>query len=499
MTTTAQGTVARQLIAGAFSEGSGAAEEVFNPATGEVIATVHHSTADDVDAAVRAAAAAFASWADTPVPDRAEYMFRYKAVLEAHVDELAELVVKENGKTLAEARGEVRRGIEVVALACGAPTLLLGGAIDQIASGIDEEMIRFPVGVVAGICPFNFPFMVPLWMLPLALVAGNTFVLKPSPRTPLSAVREIELLLETGLPEGVVNVVHGDREPVDALLSHPLVDAVSFVGSAGVARHIYATAAASGKRVQALGGAKNHLIVMDDADLDQTVPAVLGSAFGNAGQRCLAGSVVVAVGAGGDRLVERLAAAGAALRQGPGTDATCQLGPVIRRHRVDELSSAIADGERAGATLVLDGRERTLDKGYFLGATLFDHVTEAMTLWREELFGPVLSVMRADSLDEALAHLNASRFGNAASIFTRSGGAARTFKRRAEAGMLGVNVGVAAPMSFFPFCGWKESFFGDLHATGADGVRFYTRTKVVTSRWFDSGALDEDAPEGRGH
>jgi len=499
MATTFEGTIARQLIDGEFSAGSGAEEDVFDPATGRVLAVVRHSTAADIDAAVRAAATAFPSWADTPVPDRAEVMFRYKSVLEAHVEELAALVTAENGKTLAEARGEVRRGIEVVALACGAPTLLLGTALDQIANGIDEELVRFPVGVVAGICPFNFPMMVPLWMLPLALVAGNTFVLKPSPRTPLSAVRELELLVDAGLPKGVVNLVHGDREPVEALLAHPLVDAVSFVGSAGVARHVYATAAGTGKRVQALGGAKNHLLVMDDADLAQTVPAVLGSAFGNAGQRCLAGSVVVAVGAIGDRLVEELSGAAAALRLGPGTDPSCQLGPVIRATRVAELSDAVAEGEKAGATLVVDGRERSRDEGYFLGATLFDHVTEDMALWRDELFGPVLSVVRADSLDEALAHLNASRYGNAASIFTRSGAAARTFKRRAEAGMLGVNVGVAAPMSFFPFCGWKESFFGDLHATGADGVRFYTRTKVVTSRWFDTQVLDEDAPEGRGH
>jgi malonate-semialdehyde dehydrogenase (acetylating)/methylmalonate-semialdehyde dehydrogenase len=499
MTTKTDSTVARQLIGGEFTAGSGTAEDVYNPATGQVIATVRHSTGADVDDAVAAAAAAFPAWADTAVPDRAEVMFRYKAILEAHVEELAALVTLENGKTLAEARGEVRRGIEVVALACGAPTLLLGTALDQISSGIDEELVRFPVGVVAGICPFNFPMMVPLWMLPLALVAGNTFVLKPSPRTPLSAVREIELLVDAGLPKGVVNLVHGDREPVEALLAHPLVDAVSFVGSAGVARHVYATAATAGKRVQALGGAKNHLIVMDDADLDQTVPAVMGSAFGNAGQRCLAGSVVVAVGSAGDRLVDALRGTAAKLRLGPGDDPSCQLGPVIRASRVAELSDAIADGEKAGASLLLDGRERGRDEGFFLGATLFDHVTEEMALWRDELFGPVLSVVRADSLDDALGHLNASRYGNAASIFTRSGGAARTFKRRAEAGMLGVNVGVAAPMSFFPFCGWKESFFGDLHATGADGVRFYTRTKVVTSRWFDSGALDADAPEGRGH
>lgn len=491
-------TLARQLIGGEFTLGGGTEDEVFDPATGGVLGTVRHSTAKDVDDAVVAARAAQPAWAATPVPDRAEVMFRYKALLEAHAEELAELVVAENGKTLAEARGEVRRGIEVVALACGAPTLLMGTALDQIANGIDEEVVRFPVGVVAGICPFNFPMMVPQWMLPLALVAGNSFVLKPSPRTPLSAVREVELLVEAGLPSGVVNLVHGDAEPVDTLLNHPGVDAVSFVGSAGVARHVYATAAASGKRVQALGGAKNHLIVMDDADLSQTIPAVIGSAFGNAGQRCLAGSVLVAVGAVGDRVVAAVADAARSLRQGRGTDPTAQLGPVIRSHRVTELSDAIAEGEKAGATLVVDGRDQVRDEGFFLGATVFDHVTESMDLWSTELFGPILSVVRADSLDDALAHLNASRYGNAASIFTSSGAAARTFRRRAEAGMLGVNVGVAAPMSFFPFCGWKDSFFGDLHATGADGVRFYTRTKVVTSRWFDTH-LDEDAPEGRGH
>ncbi len=494
----AKTTVARQLIGGEFQAGSGIEEEVLDPATGAVIGTVRHSTTADVDAAVAAATAALPRWADTPVPDRAELLFAYKALLEASAEELARLVVAENGKTLAEARGEVRRGIEVVALACGAPTLLLGTALDQIANGIDEELVRFPVGVVAGICPFNFPMMVPLWMLPLAVVAGNTFILKPSPRTPLSAVREIELLVEAGLPEGVVNVVHGDREPVEALLAHPGVDAVSFVGSASVARHVYATGAGNGKRVQALGGAKNHLIVMGDADLDQTVPAVIGSAFGNAGQRCLAGSVVVAVGSAGDRLVDALGTAARSLRQGPGMDPDAQLGPVIRAARVTELADAIAEGEKAGATLLVDGRERVRDEGFFLGATLFDDVTESMDLWSTELFGPVLSVVRADSLDDALAHLNASRYGNAASIFTSSGSAARTFKRRAEAGMLGVNVGVAAPMSFFPFCGWKDSFFGDLHATGADGVRFYTKTKVVTSRWFDT-VLDESAPEGRGH
>jgi malonate-semialdehyde dehydrogenase (acetylating)/methylmalonate-semialdehyde dehydrogenase len=345
--------------------------------------------------------------------------------------------------------------------------------------------------------------MVPLWMVPLAIVCGNTFVLKPSQRTPLSAVRLTELLAEAGLPDGVFNLVHGAKDAVDALLTHPDVDAVSFVGSAVVARYIYATGAANGKRVQALGGAKNHLVVMDDADLDRTVTAMISSAFGNAGQRCLAGSVAVGVGPVGDSLVAELADQSSRLRLGHGADAETDMGPVIRDERRTELIDFIEEGEESGAKLVLDGRGAGPGDGFFLGPTIFDHVTPDMRLWKEELFGPVLSVVRADDIGQAIDMMNASDYGNAASIFTTSGGNAREFKRRAEAGMLGINVGVPAPMAFFPFTGWKNSFFGDLHATGSDGFRFYTRHKVVTSRWWlpdrAEGKLDLSQPEGRGH
>ncbi|HEX6262771.1 MAG TPA: CoA-acylating methylmalonate-semialdehyde dehydrogenase [Actinomycetota bacterium] len=489
-------------IGGALREpgnGDVQVDPVFDPATGETIASLHHSSEAEIEDAVAAAAAAFPEWANTPVPDRAQVLFRFKALLEEHLDELARLVVRENGKTLPEAAGEVRRAIEVVELACGAPTLLMGTNLDQIADGIDEELVRFPVGVCAGITPFNFPNMVPLWMVPVALAAGNTFVLKPSPRTPLSGMRIAELLAEAELPDGVLNVVHGGKEAVDALLTHPDVSAVSFVGSVGVASYIYATAAANGKRVQALGGAKNHLIVMDDADLERSVTGLISSAFGNAGQRCLAGSVAVGVGSVGDALVEELSAQASALNLGPGLEPDTDMGPVIREERRKELIGYIDEGTEVGATLALDGRGSGPSEGFFLGPTIFDGVTPDMRLWKEELFGPVLSVMRASDIDEALKVLNASTYGNAASIFTSSGANAREFKRRAEAGMLGVNIGVAAPMAFFPFTGWKDSFFGDLHATGADGFRFYTRQKVVTSRWSLPPALDHSQPEGRGH
>jgi malonate-semialdehyde dehydrogenase (acetylating) / methylmalonate-semialdehyde dehydrogenase len=488
------------LIGGRFQEsGSDEVDPIYDPATGETIALLPYSTPEEIDRAVRAAAEAFPAWADTPVPDRAQVMFRFKALLENLFEELSRLVTHENGKTLAEARGEVRRAIEVVELACGGPTLMMGENLDQIANGIDEELVRFPVGVVAGITPFNFPNMVPLWMIPLAIVCGNTFVHKPSQRTPLSAIRIAELLTEAGLPDGVFNVVHGAKDSVDTLLTHPDVTAVSFVGSAGVAAYIYATGAANGKRVQALGGAKNHLLVMDDADLDKTVTALLSSAFGNAGQRCLAGSVAVGVGSLGDALVQELSDQAGRLTVGPGMEPATDMGPVIREERRKELIGYIEQGEEVGATLVSDGRGVGPSDGFFLGPTIFDRVTPDMALWRDELFGPVLSVVRASDIDEALDIMNASSYGNAASIFTTSGANARAFKRRAEAGMLGVNVGVAAPMAFFPFTGWKSSFFGDLHATGKDGIRFYTRHKVVTSRWWLPEKLDHTKPEGRGH
>ena len=488
------------LIGGRFQEsGSDEVDPIFDPATGETIALLPYSTPEEIDRAVRAAAEAFPAWADTPVPDRAQVMFRFKALLEDLFEELSRLVTHENGKTLPEARGEVRRAIEVVELACGAPSLMMGTNLDQIAEGIDEELVRFPVGVVAGITPFNFPNMVPLWMIPLAIVCGNTFVHKPSQRTPLSAIRIAELLTESGLPDGVFNVVHGAKDSVDALLTHPDVAAVSFVGSAGVAAYIYSTGAAHGKRVQALGGAKNHLLVMDDADLDKTVTALLSSAFGNAGQRCLAGSVAVGVGSLGDALVQELSAQAGRLKVGPGMEPDTDMGPVIREERKKELIGYIEQGEEVGATLVSDGRGVGPSEGFFLGPTIFDRVTPDMALWRDEMFGPVLSVVRASDIDEALNILNASSYGNAASIFTTSGANARAFKRRVEAGMLGVNIGVAAPMAFFPFTGWKNSFFGDLHATGKDGIRFYTRHKVVTSRWWLPEKLDHTKPEGRGH
>ena len=488
------------LIGGRFQEsGSDEVDPIYDPATGQTIALLPYSTPEEIDRAVGAAAEAFPAWADTPVPDRAQVMFRFKALLEDLFEELSRLVTHENGKTLAEARGEVRRAIEVVELACGAPTLMMGTNLDQIADGIDEELVRFPVGVVAGITPFNFPNMVPLWMIPLAIVCGNTFVHKPSQRTPLSAIRIAELLTEAGVPDGVFNVVHGAKDSVDALLSHPDVAAVSFVGSAGVAAYIYSTGAANGKRVQALGGAKNHLLVMDDADLDKTVTALLSSAFGNAGQRCLAGSVAVGVGSLGDALVQELSDQAGRLKVGPGMEPDTDMGPVIREERRKELIGYIEQGEEVGATLVSDGRGVGPSEGFFLGPTIFDRVTPDMALWRDELFGPVLSVVRASDIDEALDILNASSYGNAASIFTTSGANARAFKRRAEAGMLGVNIGVAAPMAFFPFTGWKSSFFGDLHATGKDGVRFYTRHKVVTWRWWLPEKLDHTKPEGRGH
>ena len=493
-------TKVQSYIGGRFVEpGSEEIDPIYDPATGETIALLPHSTREEIDDAVASAKRAFPEWADTPVPERAQVMFRFKQLLEDHFEELSMLVVRENGKTLPEARGEVRRAIEVVDFACGAPTLLQGTNLDQIADGIDEQLVRFPVGVVAGITPFNFPMMVPLWMMPLALVAGNTFVLKPSQRTPLSSMREAELLVEAGLPEGVLNVVHGAKDSVDALLRHPDVDAVSFVGSAGVAKYIYATGAANGKRVQALGGAKNHLLVMDDADLPKTVTALISSAFGNAGQRCLAGSVAVGVGSVGDELVRELREQAAALRIGSGAEPDTDMGPVIREERRKELIGYIEEGEEVGAALALDGRGVGPSDGFFMGPTIFDRVTPDMRLWKEEMFGPILSVERADDIDEAIRVMNASPYGNAASIFTTSGANAREFRRRAEAGMLGVNIGVAAPMAFFPFTGWKSSFFGDLHATGLDGLRFYTRQKIVTSRWWLAPSLDHAQPEGRGH
>jgi malonate-semialdehyde dehydrogenase (acetylating)/methylmalonate-semialdehyde dehydrogenase len=456
---------------------------VFNPATGEVIDEVPLSSAEDVDAAVAAASHAYKAWSKTPVMERVRLMFRFKAVLEERFEELAALVTRHHGKTLDEARGEVRRGIEVVDFACGAPTLLQGRTLRDVSSGVDQDLYRYPLGVCAGIPPFNFPVMIPLWMFPLAVVAGNTFVLKPSERTPLGGARLAELLLEAGFPEGVLNVVHGAGETVDALLDHPEVRAISFVGSEPVARHVYKTAAANGKRVQALGGAKNHIVVMPDADVDLAVGSILNSAFGNAGERCLSGSVAVVVGGAAGHMLEPLTEAASRMVVGPGDQPGVQVGPLIREDHRDRVAGYVDRGVAEGARLLVDGRKEMKRAGFFLGPTILDHVTPDMAVGREEIFGPVLSVARAATLDEAIAQANRMALGNMATIFTQSGRAGREFRERVEAGMTGINVPIAQPFAFFPFSGWKGSFYGDLHVHGTDGIDFYTRKKVVVTRW----------------
>lgn len=456
---------------------------VYNPATGDVIEHVPLSGAAEVEAAVRAAASAFRGWSRTPVMERVRLMFRFKQLLEDHFEDLAAIVTRHHGKTLDEARGEVRRGIEVVDFACGAPTLLQGRTLREVSGGVDQDVYRYPMGVCAGIPPFNFPVMIPLWMFPLAVVAGNTFVFKPSERTPLGAVRLAELFLESGFPEGVLNLVHGAREAVEALLAHPDVRAISFVGSEPVARHVYQVAAANGKRVQALGGAKNHIVVMPDADLELAVPAILSSAFGNAGERCLAGSVAVAVGEASRGLLEPLKHQTERLRVGPGDEPGVQVGPLIRDDHRRKVVDYVERGVAEGASLLVDGRSQLDRPGFFLGPTVLDCVSAEMAVGREEIFGPVLSVEHVDSLEEAIAQANRMTLGNMAVIFTSSGRSAREFRERVEAGMCGINVPVAQPFAFFPFSGWKGSFYGDLHVHGTDGIDFYTRKKVVVSRW----------------
>ncbi len=475
----------RNFIGGEWEEANGReTEPVYDPATGEVVAETPLSTKKDLDRAVQRAREAFAGWAATPVTERTRILFRFKMLLEDNFDELRDLVTLENGKDKKDAGGEVRRGIEVVEFACGMPTLMMGESVRDVARGVDNVSYRYPLGVVAAITPFNFPCMVPLWTIPVAIGTGNAFILKPSERTPLSAQRLGELLAEAGLPEGVFNIVNGAREAVDAILEHPVIEAVSFVGSKPVAEHVYTHGTAHGKRVQALAGAKNSMVVMPDAVLDKTVENMISSAYGNAGERCLAGSVTVAVGEIADELVEKLKEAAAAMKVGPGGEEDSELTPVIRDSHREKVRGYIDLGEEEGADVVLDGREPPLEEGFFLGPTLLDNVTGGMRVGREEIFGPVLSVVRVDNLDEAIEFTNGSSFGNACSIFTESGPAVRKFRENTEAGMLGVNVGVAAPMAFFPFNGIKDSFYGDLHATGKDGVRFFTENKVEITRWF---------------
>jgi len=465
---------------------SGRAGPVFNPATGQVQATVAWASAEETRTAIRSAKAALPAWAATPPLQRARVLFRFKALLEAHADELAAIITREHGKVLADARGEVTRGSEVVEFACGIPHLLKGEFSDSVGSGIDSWSLRQPVGVCCGITPFNFPAMVPLWMFPVAIACGNTFVLKPSEKAPGCALRFAELLAEAGLPPGVFNVVNGDREAVDTLLADPDVAAVSFVGSTPVAESIYVTASAHGKRVQALGGAKNHLVVMPDADVRQATQALLGAAYGSAGERCMAISVAVAVGDVADALVAELKAGVNDLRVGPGTAADVDMGPLVTREHLDKVRGYVDLGVKEGATLVVDGRNHVVqghEDGFFLGGCLFDHVTPAMRIYREEIFGPVLVVVRVPDLEAALALVNAHEFGNGTSIFTASGAAAQRFSQGVQAGMVGVNVPIPVPMAFHSFGGWKRSLFGALHVHGPDGIRFYTRLKTVTSRW----------------
>jgi malonate-semialdehyde dehydrogenase (acetylating)/methylmalonate-semialdehyde dehydrogenase len=481
-------------VGGAWTPAQAASEalDVTNPATGEVLARVPLSGAADLDAAVTAARAALPEWRAVSVINRARYLFAMREAFTARADDMARSVTTEMGKTLVDARAEVARMIEMVECACAIPTTMQGRVLEDVSRNVDAETVRQPVGVCAAIVPFNFPAMVPYWFLPFAIGCGNTFILKPSEQVPLTQQIAFEIIDGLGLPDGVVNLVNGGREVVEGILDHPGIDAVSFVGSAPVAKIVYERAAKAGKRVQALGGAKNHMVVMPDAVLDKTVDGIIGSAFGAAGQRCMAGSVVVTVGEAHDRLMPVLTEATESLVVGDGIEDGTEVGPVVSCAARDRVKGWIDRGVEDGATLVVDGRgvggDGVLDPdGAFVGPTILDDVTPDMVIAQEEVFGPVLTVVHAESLDDAIAIINRSRFGNGTSIFTENGAAVRRFRHEVEAGMIGVNIGVAAPVAFFPFSGWKDSFLGDLHAHGPDAVEFFTRKKTVTSRWFSSG------------
>ncbi|WP_028783868.1 CoA-acylating methylmalonate-semialdehyde dehydrogenase [Thalassobacillus devorans] len=460
-------------------------EPVYNPATGEVIAHVPISSVKDVEDAVKVANEAFQEWKEVPVPKRARILFKYQQLLVDHWDELAEIVTVENGKSFKEAYGEVQRGIENVEFAAGAPSLMMGEQLPSIAQGLESGVYRYPIGVVGGITPFNFPMMVPAWMFPMAIVTGNTFVLKPSERTPLLANRLAELLEEAGLPKGVFNIVHGAHDVVNGLLDHKDVAAISFVGSQPVAEYVYKRGTEHLKRVQALAGAKNHSIVLKDANIDNATTQILNAAFGSAGERCMAASVVAVEDSVADEFIELLTDKANEITIGNGLDEGVFLGPVIRENHKERTLNYIETGEKEGAKLVRDGRndEDAKREGYFVGPTIFDGVTTEMKIWQDEIFAPVLSIARVKDLSEAVVLTNQSRFANGACIFTRDGGSVRQFRETIDAGMLGVNIGVPAPMAFFPFSGWKDSFYGDLHANGKDGLEFYTRKKVLTQRW----------------
>jgi malonate-semialdehyde dehydrogenase (acetylating)/methylmalonate-semialdehyde dehydrogenase len=461
--------------------------DVYDPATGEVSARLPLASAQETRSAIKAAATAFPAWRDTPPLRRAAVLFRFKELLDRHQDELARLISQEHGKVLNDARGSLARGIEVVEFACGAPHLLKGSFSENVGSGVDSHSVRQPVGVCAGITPFNFPAMVPMWMFPMAIACGNSFVLKTSERVPSTALRLAELFSEAGLPPGVFNVINGDKEAVDTLLTDPDVAAVSFVGSTAVAEYVYRTGTEHGKRVQALGGAKNHMVVMPDADIEQTVDALMGAAYGSAGERCMAISVAVVVGdETADTLIERLAPRVAALKVGPASDPQSEMGPLVSRTHYERVRSYVDLGVEEGAKLVVDGRGIEVPRhpdGFFLGGCLFDRVSSDMRIYREEIFGPVLVLLRVADFDSALTLVNAHEYGNGTAIFTRDGDTARSFSSRVQVGMVGVNVPIPVPMAFHSFGGWKRSLFGDIHMHGMEGVHFYTKLKTITSRW----------------
>lgn len=458
---------------------------VFNPSRGTEIARCPAGTAADVDAAVAAARAALPEWSQTPPGDRARILFRYKALLEENFQQIALLICREHGKTLVEAQGDLRRGLDVVDMACGIPSLLMGQKLGQVARNIDGEAERFPVGVCAGITPYNFPAMIPLWMFPMALACGNTFLFKPSPKVPLTAARLVELFVEAGLPPGVLNLVHGGVETVHAILDHPGIQAVSFVGSTPVAREVYRRGTANGKRVQAAGGAKNFMIVMPDADMELAADAILSSSFGCSGQRCMAGSVAVVAGRAAEPITEKLQALAKTMSVGATDEgAPVGMGPVIDAVALDRVQRYLSLGDQQRVEMLVDGRRHARpDEGYFVGPSIVAGVAADSGLLRDEVFGPVLTLLREEDLDGAIALANTSPYGNGAVIYTRSGGAARKFARNVNCGMIGVNIGVPAPMALFPFAGWNESFFGDLHVQGNEGIQFYTRTKVTLTRW----------------
>jgi malonate-semialdehyde dehydrogenase (acetylating)/methylmalonate-semialdehyde dehydrogenase len=476
---------------GAASTGSGSGQrgEIYNPATGQVSGSVDFAGQEEVDAAVRAAAAAFPLWRDTSLVKRSAVMFAFRELVRAHSADLAGLISAEHGKVGSDAAGEVARGLEVVEFACGMPHLLKGGFSENVSTGVDAYSIRQPLGVVAGITPFNFPAMVPMWMFPIAIAAGNTFVLKPSEKDPSASIRLAELLAEAGLPDGVFNVVHGGKEAVDAILTHPGISAVSFVGSTPVARYVSEVGTAAGKRVQALGGAKNHMVVLPDADLDLAADAAVSAGFGSAGERCMAISVLVAVDPVGDELVEKIRDRVAKLTVGPGDQPDSEMGPLVTKAHRDKVASYLEAGVADGATLAVDGRSHSVTggaaSGFWLGPSVLDNVRPAMSCYIDEIFGPVLSVVRAATYADALDVVNGNPYGNGTAIFTNDGGAARKFTYEVQVGMVGINVPIPVPMAFYSFGGWKSSLFGDTHVHGTEGVHFYTKGKAVTQRWLD--------------